>query len=84
MDDMDIALVNCTIGNPLPGGVNLRVTTSFIPRSRLIGNEGAVPLRFRVQSVNSEEDATINDGSNDLTGELQIAAVADITLDPVG
>lgn len=82
---VDITRVTCRIANPLEGpGVTIRVATSLTPRLELLGNEGDIEIGFNVTSVNTEDAADVDDGSNAATGAVSIRAAADITLVPQG
>jgi len=82
-DNGQVATVTCDIGNPLPGPNEvLNVITTIIPRAGLVGNEAAFMLNFSVASVNPEDARNTSD--NMITGNVQAAAVADVTLDELG
>ena len=60
------------------------VTATVMPRNPLNGDENDLSISFTATSINPENAATVNDGSNDASTTLKIAAEADITLDSTG
>lgn len=82
MEGVEITRVTCFIGNPLAGpNVNLRVITDIIPL-QLVGNEMPININFSVASVNSENNADLD--NNAISGQLVVISQADIMLDDPG
>ena len=72
---------NCSIGNPLSRQSQIDIRVVLQPLRELIGNEGSFSINFTVSSVNQEDPATVEDGSNYATANLPVEARARITID---
>ena len=72
---------NCSIGNPLSKRSLINVAVQLETLGELVGNEGGILINFTVSSLNPENPATIEDGSNDAMVNLIIEARADVTID---
>ena len=72
---------NCSIGNPLSKRSLINVTIRLEILGELVGNEGGILINFTVSSLNRENPATIEDGSNDAMVNLTVEARADVAID---
>ena len=82
MQGQELTRHNCSIGNPLPGGLGLIVRVDLQPRPEIIGNEGSIALEFSVDSVNS--DPVGDRGDNMVLVTIEVDAQADVFLDEPG